>query len=245
MALTPSGEAWFVWTCYHEVAPPYDEDIRGTFCSEATPVSFGALEAVPNAAGTEVVISWYASDEARSGPFEVWKAIATPGSPEGGPEPGESAERLTSAPITGTPYEWIDRDVTTGTGYLYWVGWTQPHGDIYLGPASVYIPVSTGDLPALLLYALPNPSTGGARIAYEQAEEGTVGVEIYDVSGRRVAQVRAPSRPAGRYDGLDGSLQWDGRDAQGHHVASGVYLVELTMNGAPVLGQRTRVTVLH
>jgi flagellar hook assembly protein FlgD len=44
---------------------------------------------------------------------------------------------------------------------------------------------------------------------------------------------------------LDDSLQWDGRDERGNPVASGVYLVELTMNGAPVVGQKTRITVLH
>jgi hypothetical protein len=208
-------------------------------------VSFGALEAVPNAAGTEVAITWYASDEARDGPFHVWRSIATPGSPEGGPEPGESAGRLTSAPITGPPYEWIDRNVTTGTGYLYWVEWTRPHGDLYLGPASVYIPGSTGDLPVLLLYALPNPSTGGARIAYEQGIEGTVGVDIFDVSGRKIASIHGPGRPPGRYDGVGDSIRWDGRDERGNLVASGVYLVQLTMNGEPILGQRTRVTMLH
>jgi hypothetical protein len=245
MALTPSGEAWFAWTCYHETGPPYDEDIRGTFCSEMTPVSFGAIEATPCADGTEVRICWYASGEARDGPFHVWRAIATPGSPEGGPEPGESAERLTSAPITGPPYEWIDRDVTTGTGYLYWVGWTQPHGDIYLGPASACLPGSIGDLPARLLYALPNPSAGGARIAYEQGIEGTVGVDIFDVSGRKITSTHGPGRPPGRYDGVDDSIRWDGRDERGNLVASGVYLVQLTMNGAPVPGQRSRITVLN
>jgi hypothetical protein len=105
MALAPDGGLWFAWTCYHEVAPPYDEDIRGTFCSDMTPVSFGAIDAEPNASGTEVAVSWYASGEAREGPFHVWRAIATPGSPDGGAEPGTSAERLTSAPITGPPYE--------------------------------------------------------------------------------------------------------------------------------------------
>jgi hypothetical protein len=245
MALTGDGGAWFVWTCYHEVAPPWDDDIRGTFCSEATPVSFGALEAVPNASGTEVLVSWYAGGEAGDGPFHAWRATTTQESQEYGSEPGASAERLTSAPITDPPYEWVDAGVRAGSRYSYWVEWEQRQGSVYLGPASVYLPGSIGDLPARLLHALPNPSTGGARIAYEQAEEGTVGVEIYDVSGRRIAQIRAPYRPPGRYDGLDDSLQWDGRDERGNPVASGVYLVELTMNGAPVVGQKTRITVLH
>jgi hypothetical protein len=118
-------------------------------------------------------------------------------------------------------------------------------GDVYLGPASVYIPGSAGGLPALLLCALPNPSTGGARIAYEQAVNGAIGLEIYDVSGRRITRLDGSSRPPGRYDGVDDSITWDGRDERGNPVASGVYLVQLTINRAPVSGQRTRITVLN
>jgi hypothetical protein len=139
----------------------------------------------------------------------------------------------------------VDRDVSTATSYLYWIEWDRPGGDVYLGPASVHLPGSTGALPARLLYALPNPSAAGVRIAYELGTEGVVGAEIYDVSGRRAARIRAPFRSSGRYDGVDDSLLWDGRDAEGNPVASGVYLVQLTLNGAPVPGQRTRITVLH
>jgi hypothetical protein len=245
MALAPDGGPWFAWTCYHEVGPPYDEDIRGTFCSEMTPVSFGGIDAKPNASGAEVAISWYASGEARDGPFDVWRAVATPGSPEGGPEPGTSAESLTPAPITGPPYEWIDCDVTAATRYLYRVQWTRPQGDVYLGPASVYVPGSRGDLPARLLYALPNPSAGGARIAYEQGVVGMVGIDIFDVSGRKIASLHAPRRPLGRYDREDDSIRWDGRDTQGNPVASGVYLARLTFNGRPVPEQRARITMLE
>ena len=116
---------------------------------------------------------------------------------------------------------------------------------MYLGPASVYLPGSIGDLPARLLHALPNPSTGGAWIAYEQTAEGVAGAEIFDVAGRSIVHVHARFRSPGRYDSVDDSIKWDGRDAQGNQVSSGVYLVQLTMNGAPVLGQRTRITVLN
>jgi len=248
MALAPDGGAWFAWTCYHEVAPPYDEDVRGTFCSEMTPVSFGALEAAATADNAAVTVSWYAGGEARDGPFHAWRVAGTPGSPEGGPEPGASAERLTSTPIIGPPYEWVDADVRTATSYLYWVEWDRPHDDVFLGPASVHLPGSTGALPARLLYALPNPSSGGGRIAYEQGINGAIGVEIYDVSGRRIACLDGLSRPPGRYDGFDDSIRWDGRDARGNSVASGVYgvyLVRLTLNGVPVDGQRTSITILN
>jgi len=245
MALTPSGEAWFAWMCYHEVAPPYDEDIRGTFCSEMTPVSLGALEAAPNDSGSEVAVTWYAGGEARDGPFHVWRAVGTPGPLEGGAEPGASAGRLTTTPITGPPYEWVDRDVRSASSYLYWVEWDGVQGHVFLGPASVSLPGTTGALPARLLCALPNPSAGGFGIAYEQGVEGTVGVEIFDVAGRRIASVNAPRRPPGCYDGVDDSIRWHGCDAWGNSVASGVYLVKLMMNGAPVPGQRTRITVLN
>lgn len=245
MALTPDGGAWFAWTCYHEVAPPYDEDIRGTFCSEMTPVSFGALEAAPSDGGSDVAVTWYAGDEARDGPFHVWRAVGTPGSPQGGMEPEASSERVTPTPITGPPYEWVDRDVRSATSYLYWVEWDRAQGRVFLGPASVSLPGAAGAVLARLLCALPNPSAGDFRIAYEQGVEGVIGIEIYDVSGRKIDSVPGPRRPPGRYDGVGDSIRWDGRDAGGNAVASGVYLVELTLNGAPVSGQRARITVLN
>ena len=46
---------------------------------------------------------------------------------------------------------------------------------------------------------------------------------MFDLSGRRVRELREPRLEAGPH-----ALIWDGRDARGDEVASGVYLLRLT-----------------
>ena len=52
---------------------------------------------------------------------------------------------------------------------------------------------------------------------------GTARAQVYDVRGRRVAQL-VPASPT--------QLRWDGRDYAGRVVASGVYLVQISQDAA-------------
>ncbi len=61
---------------------------------------------------------------------------------------------------------------------------------------------------------------GGTRIQYELTAGGDVGIEIYDVRGARVREMKIGERQAGVYYSL-----WDGSDSRGRNVPSGVYLV--------------------
>lgn len=67
----------------------------------------------------------------------------------------------------------------------------------------------------------PNPSFGMATIQYALGHGGDVQLEIFDLSGRRVALVVNEPRERGLHE-----AQWRDR-----HVASGVYLVRLTVGG--------------
>jgi len=51
-------------------------------------------------------------------------------------------------------------------------------------------------------------------------------LSIYDVEGRLVATLVREAKPAGEYKST-----WDGRNAAGTAVASGVYLVSLDVGG--------------
>jgi hypothetical protein len=97
-----------------------------------------------------------------------------------------------------------------------------------------YFPLASAGVPgeghpstADLLRAGPNPTTGGAVISCSLTRRANASVAIYDVSGRRVALLRAPG-PA-EDDGA-GSVQvyWDGRDDAGEDVPPGLYFVVLT-----------------
>jgi hypothetical protein len=73
----------------------------------------------------------------------------------------------------------------------------------------------------------PNPFLGNTRLEFELARSGTVSLMVTDALGRRVKELMpVTSMPAGRY-----AVDWNGTDAEGHHVASGVYFVQLMERG--------------
>jgi hypothetical protein len=82
---------------------------------------------------------------------------------------------------------------------------------------------------AVLGANVPNPFNPTTRIAYAlPAETGTIPValDVYDVSGRLVRTlVDGPGKPGAHV------VSWDGTDAAGRPVASGVYFYRLRWNG--------------
>ena len=68
----------------------------------------------------------------------------------------------------------------------------------------------------------PNPFAAVTRIDYELKKAETVSLRIYDVAGRPVRVLLHAKRPAGKF-----WETWDGIDAAGNRVTSGVYLYRL------------------
>ncbi len=68
------------------------------------------------------------------------------------------------------------------------------------------------------LFMAPNPAAGGARISWAGAPRGAIRLRIVDPAGRGVAE---------RMLRDSGPFFWDGRDADGRPVASGIYRVIL------------------
>lgn len=69
----------------------------------------------------------------------------------------------------------------------------------------------------------PNPLRTSTAIAFETTRTGKTSVEIFDVTGRRVATVFAGDRVAAGTH----RVTWDGKDTRGAEVVSGIYLVRL------------------
>jgi len=72
----------------------------------------------------------------------------------------------------------------------------------------------------------PNPFNPLTKIRYETGEDGPVIIRIYNVKGEMIRTVEAAFRKSGRY-----AVVWDGRDRNGHAVASGVYFCRLAAGG--------------
>jgi hypothetical protein len=73
----------------------------------------------------------------------------------------------------------------------------------------------------------PNPFRPGTEVPYRLAAEGTARLAIYDPNGRLVRVISSGRESAGPH-----VARWDGRDARGRTVASGVYLLRLEAEGA-------------
>jgi flagellar hook assembly protein FlgD len=68
----------------------------------------------------------------------------------------------------------------------------------------------------------PNPFNPATMIEFSLPRKGQVELSIYNLLGQRVRVLMDESKPAGMY-----SAVWDGRDANGREVASGIYFYRL------------------
>ena len=83
------------------------------------------------------------------------------------------------------------------------------------------LPVTTGLLPNY-----PNPFNSSTVISYQMANQGVVGLAIYDLLGQQVRKLADRVNTPGSY-----TVSWDGRDDQGQPVSSGMYICRLAANG--------------
>ncbi len=79
--------------------------------------------------------------------------------------------------------------------------------------------------------AYPNPTTDRVNIEYELARTAPVMLDIFDLSGRRVAGFDEGQKSPGAY-----SVRWNGTDANGRPATSGMYVYRLTAGSALASG---------
>jgi hypothetical protein len=143
-------------------------------------------------------------------------------------DPTTGAVELVASGFTGWPYCGIELDsagrrlwvVDAGAGRVY---------EFCLASSS-----AAGEGPGLqpgggvfaALEAWPNPAPALTSIRFALTREAEARLEVYDLAGRLVRRLAAGRMPAGVR-----TLQWDGRDAGGHRIASGLYLLRLAADG--------------
>ncbi|MCH7878932.1 MAG: T9SS type A sorting domain-containing protein, partial [candidate division Zixibacteria bacterium] len=102
-----------------------------------------------------------------------------------------------------------------------------PDGEtVYLIP-TLSATKPTGDLSRITVPSFdaiyPNPSNPETRLAFSLPKAAPVKIEVYNILGRKVATVTDRRFPAGSH-----SVLWDGRNASGGKVSSGIYFVRFT-----------------
>ena len=78
----------------------------------------------------------------------------------------------------------------------------------------------------------PNPFNPKTTIRFALPADGIVELTVYNVDGRRVATLVNERMEAGHHE-----LIWEGRDATGHPVASGVYFSRIAFEGQVLTGK--------
>ncbi len=159
-------------------------------------------------AGDRVEITWRLYDVSPGVAFEVWR------------RDGALFQTVHNPAITQSGNEFVfgDRSTRPGVTYRYRVTILEDGATA----ASFETTVTTPAVLFSLQQNHPNPFNPSTTIAYGVAEAGRVRLAIYDVSGRLVRTLVNTRLPAGRY-----TETWDGRDATGHRVASGIYFYRL------------------
>ena len=79
-----------------------------------------------------------------------------------------------------------------------------------------------------LLANYPNPLNPETWIPYQLSEPTNVRLTLYDINGRVVRDLDLGHQRAGKYESRSRAAYWDGRNAVGESVASGVYFYTLT-----------------
>ena len=171
-------------------------------------VAFSSIAA--DSRESAIVLHWEtAADEALSG-FRLYRAL----------HPGDFL-CITDSPLSPHERTYEDRAIEPGKEYRYMVAALTLDGREI---RSLEVIASSIAPPLVLDQNFPNPFNPQTMITFSLPVQEQVRLDIYDLSGRLVRRLVDEQMQAGRYQ-----VEWDGTDASGGTVASGVYFYRLTV----------------
>jgi putative cofactor-binding repeat protein len=166
-----------------------------------------------NVSSSAVTITWTLSQAGENLTCSVLRAEAGD---------GEYRELLASGITTdGLSFTFNDATFDPGTAYRYRVHVSDNEGRRVLFETSQIV---TPVLPLSLYQNFPNPFNPSTTISYYLPQDSPVTLAVYDVSGRRVADLIAKLEKKGRH-----SVTWNAKDEAGSSLASGMYFYRLTV----------------
>ncbi len=133
-------------------------------------------------------------------------------------------------------FAFTDASASAGEN-VYWLGARSCAGDEgRVGPLRAVHTAAAQAVAGLALSAGPNPTRGALRFALTLGEAAAARLDVFDVTGRRVATPQQGLLAAGTH-----ALDWDPADADGTRLATGVYFARFEALGRTTL---VRLTVL-
>ena len=183
--------------------------------------AFGGANVLELTPPTAILISNFEADITSSGTRMRWmitadEAIA--GFDIQREEKGVSGQRsILDGTLLGSGVrEHVDTGADPGRTYTYRLAAVRPDGShVWSTPVRVSVP----SRPNRLLGSYPNPFNPSATISFELARQERVTVTVFNAAGHRVAVIGDRMYPAGV-----GEVEWNGRNAAGERVGSGVYM---------------------
>lgn len=138
---------------------------------------------------------------------------------------GESC--LTSAPRTPTSF--TPEHVDTVSEWLSEAYQIDNGSDVFRDGIANLEAMLNSVLPAktTLLPNYPNPFNPETWIPYDLAQDAKVDINIYNLKGETIRELKMGFQSVGSYRSKETAAYWDGRNATGELVASGVYFYTL------------------
>ena len=162
--------------------------------------------------GGDIVLSWEVSGESGADGMIVTRVRAWEAA---GRKFGEN-----EISRDGSLYELVDRTGVPGSSYTYTIEAAEG-GDAALLFVSDIVEIPSAGL--TLFQNHPNPFNPATVIEYYLPSKQRVRLDIYNVSGSRIARLVDGVRDTGRH-----VTEWAGRDDSGRPASSGVYFYRLT-----------------
>jgi len=161
--------------------------------------------------GGNIVVKWTMASERRNPHFFVHRAPSVY---------GPYRPRFIKIEGAGKSFSFVDETCREGQGYTYRVELLSGNYRKLLFETPV---VAVPSKERFRSSNSPNPFNPSTAIYYTLPEESHVQLEIYDVAGRRIANLVDAVQGPGEQ-----SAFWDGKDSNGTPVASGIYFYRIT-----------------
>ena len=93
-----------------------------------------------------------------------------------------------------------------------------------------------------VMSSFPNPANPEVWVPFVLGVDSQVRLEVYDMAGASVRSVDLGARATGAYTDRSKAAHWDGKNARGELVSSGVYFVQIRANSVWSRLQRVVIT---
>lgn len=190
-----------------------------------------AIRIDPGPPPTAVALEGLAATRDASAVQLTWRA------PGAGSDDAFRVRRATAADVGGVGLEFVELATIVAASGAHDYAYRDPApppGELVYRVGLLHDGVETAVLEVRIAVAarfvlhpcVPNPFNPTTRIGFELATAGRARLEVFDVGGRRLRMLVDADLPPGAH-----AATWDGRDARGRAVASGLYWARLESGG--------------